>query len=194
MLYIGDLWRHIMTNSTEQKILDASLKLFAKEGYKGATIKLISIESGFSELTVFRKFETKKNLFEQVLIHNLRKLKKEQDSLLNNLKSENTENLVKNLIMGMATVTYDNFDFIKIATYSRTESTEPIMIEINAALIQFVAKNIPNKKIDPRSLALDMLAFVYMYALNKHQLRRLKVDIEEVLEGYIKNTIQLIQS
>ena len=59
-----------MTDKTEQKILNASLKIFAEKGYNGATVMAIAEEAGFSEKTVFRKFKTKKNLYDTVLIKN----------------------------------------------------------------------------------------------------------------------------
>jgi AcrR family transcriptional regulator len=52
-----------MVNKTEQKIMDAALKVFARKGYKGATTRAIAYESGFNELTLFRKFKTKKKSF-----------------------------------------------------------------------------------------------------------------------------------
>jgi AcrR family transcriptional regulator len=50
----------IMTDKTEQKILDAGLKVFSKKGYDAATTRGIAEESGFTEMTLFRKFGTKK--------------------------------------------------------------------------------------------------------------------------------------
>jgi len=59
-----------MTDKTEQKILGAALKIFSEKGFKGATTRVIAQESGFSELTLFRKFETKENLIKCVLTKN----------------------------------------------------------------------------------------------------------------------------
>ncbi|MBI5679449.1 MAG: helix-turn-helix transcriptional regulator [Methanobacterium sp.] len=49
-----------MTDESGQKIMDAALIVFAEYGYKGATIKEIAEKAGYSELTLFRKFKTKK--------------------------------------------------------------------------------------------------------------------------------------
>ena len=43
-------------DKTERKILDAALKIFAERGYDGAKTKLIAEKSGFTEMTLFRKF------------------------------------------------------------------------------------------------------------------------------------------
>ncbi|NJD54393.1 MAG: helix-turn-helix transcriptional regulator [Candidatus Methanoperedens sp.] len=42
---------------TEQKILEAALRMFAREGYDGATTRRIAEEAGVSEMTLFRKFQ-----------------------------------------------------------------------------------------------------------------------------------------
>ena len=47
---------------TEDKILDATIKLLDKEGWKGATTKRIASEAGVNEITLFRKFHSKEQL------------------------------------------------------------------------------------------------------------------------------------
>ena len=56
--------------STEQRILDAALKVFASEGYTGATTRRIAEEANVAEVTLFRKFQSKENLLREVLIKN----------------------------------------------------------------------------------------------------------------------------
>jgi TetR/AcrR family transcriptional regulator len=56
--------------STEQRILDAALKVFASEGYTGATTRRIAEEANVAEVTLFRKFHSKENLLKEVLIKN----------------------------------------------------------------------------------------------------------------------------
>jgi AcrR family transcriptional regulator len=55
---------------TEQRILDAALKVFASEGYTGATTRRIAEEANVAEVTLFRKFQSKDNLLKEVLINN----------------------------------------------------------------------------------------------------------------------------
>ena len=47
---------------TEDKILDATIKLLDKDGWKGATTKRIASEAGVNEITLFRKFHSKEQL------------------------------------------------------------------------------------------------------------------------------------
>lgn len=51
--------------STEDKILNASIVLFSQKGYNAVTTKEIAKEAGVSEMTLFRHFENKHNLFEK---------------------------------------------------------------------------------------------------------------------------------
>lgn len=52
---------------TEQKILEASIKVFTEKGYLGSSTKEIAEVAGVAEMTLFRKFKSKKNLFESMI-------------------------------------------------------------------------------------------------------------------------------
>ncbi|MDD3247803.1 MAG: TetR/AcrR family transcriptional regulator [Methanosarcina sp.] len=56
--------------STEQRILEAALRIFASEGYTGATTRRIAEEANVAEVTLFRKFKSKENLLREVLLKN----------------------------------------------------------------------------------------------------------------------------
>ena len=51
--------------NTEDKILNASIVLFSQKGFTAVTTKEIAKEAGVSEMTLFRHFENKHNLFER---------------------------------------------------------------------------------------------------------------------------------
>jgi len=52
---------------TDDRLLDATLRLISKKGYLGATTREIAHEAGVTELTLFRRFGSKERLFEEVL-------------------------------------------------------------------------------------------------------------------------------
>jgi AcrR family transcriptional regulator len=56
-----------MKTTTQQKLLDATLKLISEKGYLGATTREIAQEAGVTELTLFRHFGSKEKLFEELL-------------------------------------------------------------------------------------------------------------------------------
>lgn len=52
---------------TRERIMSVALQLFSKEGYIKATTKQIAVESGVNEITLFRHFGNKENLFHETL-------------------------------------------------------------------------------------------------------------------------------
>jgi len=55
------------SNETQEKILAASLALFADKGYHGTRTSEIARDSGVAEATIFKYFRSKKNLLSAVL-------------------------------------------------------------------------------------------------------------------------------
>ena len=51
--------------NTEDKILNAATVLFSQKGFTAVTTKEIAKKAGVSEMTLFRHFESKHNLFEK---------------------------------------------------------------------------------------------------------------------------------
>lgn len=52
---------------TKEKILDAAMRLFSQKGYLGATTREIAKEAGIAEVTIFRQFASKENLYKEVM-------------------------------------------------------------------------------------------------------------------------------
>jgi len=52
----------IKNESTEDKIINASFRVLEKNGISGTTTRKIANEAGVSEVTLFRKFKSKKSL------------------------------------------------------------------------------------------------------------------------------------
>lgn len=52
-------------NDTRSKIMHVALKLFSEQGYYSTTTKQIAIEAGVNEVTIFRHFKSKENLFQE---------------------------------------------------------------------------------------------------------------------------------
>jgi AcrR family transcriptional regulator len=52
---------------SRDKILEAARRVYAKHGFRGATTRLIAMEAGVNEVTLFRTFGSKSALLEAVL-------------------------------------------------------------------------------------------------------------------------------
>jgi AcrR family transcriptional regulator len=53
--------------NTHEKILETATRIFIENGYTRATTRIIAQESGVTEITLFRHFGSKENLFEEVV-------------------------------------------------------------------------------------------------------------------------------
>jgi len=55
--------------NTRDRILEASLKVFSRKGFIGATTKEIASQAEVAEITIFRLFSSKDKLVEEVIRH-----------------------------------------------------------------------------------------------------------------------------
>ncbi len=55
---------------TRERILDAATEIFASQGYTGATTRAIAALAGVNEVTLFRHFGSKRNLFQAMVERN----------------------------------------------------------------------------------------------------------------------------
>ncbi len=98
---------------TEEKILDAAFELFSDRGYKVTTTKLIAEKAGVNEVTIFRHFNSKMNLFRRVIEQQAEGRKE----IVVEEMPEPTGNLEKDLMkLGMKTheVLMESSDFFKL--------------------------------------------------------------------------------
>ena len=111
-----------MTDNTEQKLLDAALKIFSQKGYEVTTAKNIAEEAGFSEITLFRRFKTKKKLYNTVLLTNIEKFKLDLGKyVFIERKFETPEEFLRFFIKNVAKVIWDNFEFFNLTVKERSE-------------------------------------------------------------------------
>jgi len=158
-----------MTNETEQKILDAALKVFAKEGYKGATTRSIADEAGFNELTLFRKFKNKENLYNTVLTKNIEKMLKDyEESVFIDKKFENQRDFLEAYIKNLLKTMMNNFEVFYLSINEENKVLEPIMDKTIHVIGKYFEENIPGKKIDYETFAFSINSFVYVVNLERY--------------------------
>lgn len=76
-------------NETSEKIMKVALKLFSEQGYYPTTTKQIAEEAGVNELTIFRHFGSKSNLFQVTTEHYV--IDSRVDYILKNIEELNFE-------------------------------------------------------------------------------------------------------
>ena len=99
---------------TRTKILEAALKVFSRKGFNGATTSEIALEAGVAEGTIFRYFETKKDLLLQaadpVIMGSLR-------HILEQYRHREPEVFLKILLNNRMQVLGENMDLAKVLVY-----------------------------------------------------------------------------
>lgn len=181
-----------MVDKTEQKIMGAALKVFSENGYRGATTRTIANESGFNELTLFRKFKNKENLFNKVLAQNSEKLKKDFVLSFGDSKFDDPEDFLRTFIKDLTKIIERNFELIHLLDKEPGEKSDSLKEELVNFLSTYAEKNIKNEKIDYKALGISIFALVYTLILSKHHGDSF-MDQDEVLEGFINNTIMCIR-
>lgn len=101
--------------NTDEKIIKATFKLLQKDGIEKATTKKIAKEAGVNEVTIFRKFENKKNLIEVTKNYYLELVIKELNDVFDFSEDESIEEFLKISFFGILNLSDDHFSILKIA-------------------------------------------------------------------------------
>ena len=181
-----------MAHGTEEKIMDAALKEFAEKGYAGAKTKVIAERSGLSEMTLFRRFKTKKNLFNHVLKKNQNKVVKDFNLIMDESKIENPDDFLKTMIKILFNLTEDNFEFISIAILERQNISESVIADIIVYLTEIIDKIFPDSKVDTKVFVFSILSFIYLIVLDKRQGSTF-VNHEDAIKKFISYSMMCIE-
>jgi AcrR family transcriptional regulator len=174
-----------MSTNTEQKILDAALKVFSEQGYNGARTRIIAETSGFTEMTLFRKFETKENLFNRVLTENKDRIMKDFNSLLViDDEFTNPKEQFRMLISNLAEMIEKNFEYVNIIVYERQRISNSITETFIVHLRNYVEKVLPKDQPDPNVISFMILSFLYFIILNKKTETGF-FDLDQAIEDFI---------
>lgn len=178
-------------DKTEKKILDAALKIFAERGYDGAKTKLIAKESGFTEMTLFRKFGSKENLFHTVLMVNYDRITADIVQIFSQPLDE-SQDLLKFLIEAIIEMEDKNFEYVKILITENHNTSETVLINGVNNLVKFLETAAPGAGIDYKVLAFNIMAFAYFIIFNKRQGCPF-VNYEVAVQEFIKYTTQCLK-
>jgi len=176
----------IMSEDTREIIMGAALKIFAEEGYTGAKTRIIAKESGFSEMTLFRKFKSKENLFDTVLIQQKEYLLQEASIIFRYNDVENPVKSFKVLIQQVHNLMEENFPFISLYINERRRVSERILDEFIIYLSRQIELRFPKIKINTKTLAFNIFSFIYIFIFDKYKSYSI-IDHEEALNEFIDN-------
>ncbi len=183
-----------MVDETKRKILDASLKVFAREGYKSATTRSIANESGFSEITLFRKFETKKKLFDEAMRVNHEKLQENCITIIEDLnqKFEEPEQFLREYIKRMAIFFKENFEFFNMMVTEDNLHIDVEMGNFSVSMGEFIARNIKNSCCNISTIAITINTFIYILNLEiSHGLN--KEEFDNLVAKFTNNMLNCLK-
>jgi len=192
------------SNPTEHKIVEAAIKIFSQKGYSGSTTKEIAKEAGVSEATIFRYFDTKKDLLLALVSPTM--VKSVADLFLD-IEGKTLDEILYNFLKSNTELIEDNKDLLKIVLFEalfHPEIKERLYQEIinqkATQLEQFFEvqkKNNGIKDVEPKVATLSLLGMLMSYHLWKiafddaktHELNEENVikDFIEIFSYGIKN-------
>lgn len=136
--------------SSKEKILNASVKLFKKYGYKKVTTKAIAKEAGLNEVTLFRQFGSKKGIVQEILEDRLPFLQSIQLYLENEAVFILEKDLIKVANLFYEAI-YDNIDLLMVLTYEMgpefQQAASLLPKELKDALTNYFTKMIKKEKV-----------------------------------------------
>lgn len=185
-----------MTKETEEMIMETALKIFAERGYLGAKTKAIAEEAGFSEMTLFRKFQTKRNLYNMVMEKNQNKLIVDFEHLFNDDQYDSVDEFMKNFIKNISILIESNFEYIIISTHEGPESSKSG--NLNSKLLKALEKYIQNQEIfkdstlDFEVFTFNVVTFTYFVISDKMR-GKLFDDHDEVIDKFISYSVSCIK-
>ena len=187
----------------DEEILEAAMKTIVREGYDGATTKLIADEAGINEVTLFRKFHSKENILQAVIMQ-------QRDNALQALTSaflgrgvhEDDKGNAPRIATTLTELGYRLIEFMKtrmdlmillISEGRRKPSVAKVISSIPQDMIVQLRKLFEEqmrlkkiRDVDPQLAAVTFLGFLFYYSLMK-ELFNDKVIKENkgILEGFV---------
>ena len=101
--------------NTEEKIINATFKIVQREGVQKATTKKIAAEAGVNEVTIFRKFENKKNLLEATRKYYMDVLNDKLEDTFNFDEDDTIEEYLKRSFNKILEFSEEDYSIIRIA-------------------------------------------------------------------------------
>ncbi len=99
-------------NETRSNIMNVALKLFSEQGYYSTTTKQIANEAGVNEVTIFRNFKTKGNLFQETTQNYVKEI--HVDEIVKTLKGNEFSENIRLLCHKLLDLYYGNMKLYKV--------------------------------------------------------------------------------
>lgn len=180
---------------TRELIIDASLQVFTDKGYTSATTLEISKKAGVSEMTLFRQFQTKNNLF---LITVKQAMGQSVITDLNVDMDTDFKVFITNLLDKKIRLISSNISLIKMLIRESLSKTLPAELEFTKLISSQVINQIKtyikrhNLAIDSQSFADLVVGLLLRYAIIEETPRYHLLDQTEKTI-YLNNYLNILK-
>ncbi|WP_160645858.1 TetR/AcrR family transcriptional regulator [Chengkuizengella marina] len=149
-------------SNTKEKIMRASVRLFAENGYQITTVKMIAADVGINELTIYRHFGSKEKILETAL-SNVITIQSYLTNYFKNAVIYDLEKDMLDLTKMLINIDEDKYYFMKF--FMRTDSFEfiPNRKELNDLFQDYLLKMQKMGKVIPYDN--DLLSVLFFSSL-----------------------------
>ncbi|MEK3930145.1 TetR/AcrR family transcriptional regulator [Bacillus sp. FSL R7-0642] len=182
--------------TAREKVMEAATLLFGEKGYTATTIREVAEKAGVSELTIFRNFKNKENLFRESII-----LRTTPVALLEEIEEQFTGDLHKDLTKVAETyiqINLPKLNYIWAALIESRQNSEmkALLHELNSHLVNHLEKYLKQlgekghiSTCNYRLIANMFYGQLFLYIMN------VSISEEEIqLEEYIETCVNLFVS
>lgn len=179
------------------RILQAAIDLVGEYGYKGTTTRMIAERAGVNEVTLFRKFGSKFELFESAVKY----LQSQISGMIQHRKIELTGNLeidLKSLSLSLIEFLTANKEAVLTVLFEARreqflhDAGESMISFIIGFMNEFLSNNPQTANMDKKErniLAISVLSFIFLRTVVRERVLEAEYsedDREEELEQFIK--------
>jgi AcrR family transcriptional regulator len=179
---------------TEQKILDAAMDVFSENGYDGATTRRIAEKAGVNEVTLFRKFQSKKNILQAVITERREAVLKSLDSILLIEDGVKLVDCLRNLGRELDQFISERVDWIALLIREgrRRPEFEEALSTIPKTVVERLVRYFQQeirlgnmRKVNPRTAALAFVSYVFYNGLAQTLVKEIAGNTEKEFDEFI---------
>ena len=123
-----------LTNDTHKKIMEVALRLFSEKGYHSTTTKQIAEAADLNEVTIFRHFGSKSNLFHEITEYYVRE--SQVDDILAGLEKLTVEESIALIANRIYKTCIKNRKLYKIQMKLTEDEKEIVRLKLSRRVIR----------------------------------------------------------
>lgn len=173
---------------TRNKILKIALKLFSEQGYYVTTTKQIAQEAGINEITLFRHFGTKENLFQETTLNYVKDINIKNE--IDRLKKEDFKESILEIAKGYLEFCFKNEKLYRIQMRLTDDEKDFVKLKLSREYVHVLEsyfEELLDKGVvdgDPYLMSITLINSILgsftVYVLSDNTF--MKVPIEEIVE------------